>query len=912
MTSDPYANIRPRRGQAVSRSPVEEDDPYARIAPRRDSLSTYAANTTVPERPSLLSRTVDAGKALGRQVIDHPWETAKGIGAGIGQNVLDATQIVQNPMGAYGAISASEGGDARKTFLRMGGAASLALPALGRVAGLSAKGLAAMDFAASAGLGAAQTPDDPGVGALLGLGMNALPYAPSAVRTLTGRTPIGPQLGPRAPVRRTVGDAGKPLQINNVMPMAVIDRIGTPPTMRTQFDAPRETPLPATSERFPEGYSAGPTPPVVARGALDRVFPEVSKILEGGREASRLADDVEAATLRMNGPTAPRSREQFLEGYQTADPNRPTMAVPQGDLPAKLFPSDADAAGGAAGAMPEAPVAGADLNDALDAAVKTWRAAKLRDAEVQRRFAVVQQFQSALDATNGNVQAALDAVDGNKDRGMIRQLMGERPKAPKAVQKAGEPPIVPGNPEGTTKIASGKSVDYRGYSDEQLAAELRRNHERVVQGQEMLANGQWVREGERGMVSGQTREAGRGKAQINQATRLLDAAERELRTRLMRRGLSGDALEDALVQARFGEDAPVPPARVEEFAETGNTDFNFGANVGDVDFSAPAPVAAAVVPEVAPIAPVAPVARPTLSTLDVNGKALADLSDEELQAVSVHLRSRAQKYRDAVDPQDSPLLDYQRSALDADIDAVRSERARRAGTPVATPPVAAAVDAAPVVAAAPSAVPPMAPSKDGAINWRTWFDQNQPGAQSAEKIMQDFVDANQPAVKAARGYESMAGTMARANAAATDFFRSLVDDPKNALDHAGIRKFVEQHGEAGVPALKQAVARTAAVMSEAAKVIADPTTSADDLVLAHRVVDSAFQTQDQLLGGVIKEQARIGRSMNALKIQAKLSVDPDVWMIHAKRALGDAPMTDEVMARVRQLARDAGDACGGG
>lgn len=858
MTSDPYANIRPRRGQAVLRSPVEEDDPYARIAPRRDSLSTYAANTTVPERPSLVSRTVDAGKALGRQVIDHPWETVKGIGAGIGQNVLDATQIVQNPMGAYGAISASEGGDVRKTFLRMGGAASLALPALGRVAGLGAKSLAAMDFAASAGLGAAQTPDDPGVGALLGLGMNAVPYAPSAVRTLTGRTPIGPQLGPRAPVRRTVGDAGKPLQINNVMPMAVIDRIGTPPTMRTQFDALRETPLPATSERFPEGYSAGPTPPVVARGALDRVFPEVSKILEGGREASRLADDVEAATLRMNGPTAPRSREQFLEGYQTADPNRPTMAVPQGDLPAKLFPSDADAAGGAAGAVPEVPVAGADLNDALDAAVKTWRAAKLRDAEVQRRFAVVQQFQSALDATNGNVQVALDAVDGNKDRGMIRLLMGERPKAPKAVLKAGEPPIVPGNPEGTTKIASGKSVDYRGYSDEQLAAELRRNHERVVQGQEMLANGQWVREGERGMVSGQTREAGRGKAQINQATRLLDAAERELRTRLMRRGLSGDALEDALVQARFGEDAPVPPARVEEFAETGNTDFNFGANVGDFDFSASPAMAASIVPEVGTPAPIA---APVAAAVEA-----------------------------------APVAPMAPAATPAPV----------AGT-VAEPPVAA-VDAAPFVDARPT----MAPSKDGTINWRTWFDQNQPGAQSAEKIMQDFVAANQPAVKAARGYESMAGTAARAEVAATEFFKTLTDDPKNGLDRAAIRAFVAKHGEAGVPALKMAQKKVALTMAEASKVLNDTNASAADVALAQEVFDSGAKMTNELAGGVFNEQALGGRTLNAMKLMSRLSTDPEVWVVHAKRALGGEHMSDEVMMRVRQLAREAGDACGGG
>ena len=159
----------------------------------------------------------------------------------------------------------------------------------------------------------------------------------------------------------------------------------------------------------------------------------------------------------------------------------------------------------------------------------------------------------------------------------------------------------------------------------------------------------------------------------------------------------------------------------------------------------------------------------------------------------------------------------------------------------------------------------------------------------------------------------MAGTSARATAAASDFFKDLVDgDTKNALNPAGVRKFVQQYGEAGVPALKQVVARTAAVVADASKVLADGGASADDVMMAQRVIDSAMETQDRLLSGVVNEQARVGRSLNALKIQAKLSVDPDVWMVHAKRALGDAPMTDDVMANVRRMAREAADACGGG
>ncbi|MFN8996008.1 MAG: hypothetical protein ACK5X3_20405, partial [Pseudomonadota bacterium] len=198
MIDDPFASVRPRRRTAApvaaptpAPPPLPDDDPFAAVAPRRDTLATHIRNTTAPERPSLLSRVGAAAKALGTQVVEDPVGTAKGIGRGLAQNVSDLAAFtpVGLTMGMPQRIAAEEGGDARRVGVRAAGAGSLLLAPGMRAMGAPAAAVLGADYLASAGLGAAQTPDDPAVGAVLGAGMNAAMNAPAAMRFRSGMIP---------------------------------------------------------------------------------------------------------------------------------------------------------------------------------------------------------------------------------------------------------------------------------------------------------------------------------------------------------------------------------------------------------------------------------------------------------------------------------------------------------------------------------------------------------------------------------------------------------------------------------------------------------------------------------------------------------------------------------------------------
>ena len=62
------------------------------------------------------------------------------------------------------------------------------------------------------------------------------------------------------------------------------------------------------------------------------------------------------------------------------------------------------------------------------------------------------------------------------------------------------------------------------------------------------------------------------------------------------------------------------------------------------------------------------------------------------------------------------------------------------------------------------------------------------------------------------------------------------------------------------------------------------------------------------LSSIVRETAQKGRDLGFLRQMAKQSLDPDVWVIQAKKMLGDKPMTDEMMLSVRKMAKDAADA----
>lgn len=66
------------------------------------------------------------------------------------------------------------------------------------------------------------------------------------------------------------------------------------------------------------------------------------------------------------------------------------------------------------------------------------------------------------------------------------------------------------------------------------------------------------------------------------------------------------------------------------------------------------------------------------------------------------------------------------------------------------------------------------------------------------------------------------------------------------------------------------------------------------------------QQNDALLSRFVKERSATGRDLNNLKIIARQTTDPMVWMVKAKQAIGDAALGLDVQAEIRRLAA-AGD-----
>ena len=127
-----------------------------------------AAQPQPAARPPLWDRVKDVGRAIA----DDPLGAAKNIGKGLVQNATDLVALTGTTRGDYQPMMrviadevAHGDGAGKRLAARAVGAASLGVPAL-RVGGVATTMLA--NTAANAGLGAAQTPDDPMLGATLG------------------------------------------------------------------------------------------------------------------------------------------------------------------------------------------------------------------------------------------------------------------------------------------------------------------------------------------------------------------------------------------------------------------------------------------------------------------------------------------------------------------------------------------------------------------------------------------------------------------------------------------------------------------------------------------------------------------------------------------------------------------------
>jgi hypothetical protein len=271
-------------------------------APKRSLDDLYNDEETAPapatpptERPGVLSRTLDAAKGLGRAVASDPVGTAKGIGKGILDQGVDLAALATRPNETFTRFLVEEGGDIKAAGIRAANASSLLLPVAGRAAGLGVKGISALDYAASAGLGAAQTPEDRGVGALLGLGMNAIADVPRAVggarsfaknmKALTGGD-VAPPLVPRPPQPSRLIDAPN----RTVAGLEGIEKMIGRKTLRPDnVDGPRRSPATPDEAVVNAAKAAGDLEPeVTPRRALG--YSEDGTYSAGGLDADGLPE----------------------------------------------------------------------------------------------------------------------------------------------------------------------------------------------------------------------------------------------------------------------------------------------------------------------------------------------------------------------------------------------------------------------------------------------------------------------------------------------------------------------------------------------------------------------------------------------------------------------------------------------
>ena len=199
-----------------------------------------------------------------------------------------------------------------------------------------------------------------------------------------------------------------------------------------------------------------------------------------------------------------------------------------------------------------------------------------------------------------------------------------------------------------------------------------------------------------------------------------------------------------------------------------------------------------------------------------------------------------------------------------------------------------------------------APAVEPYTDFEKWFHPDGAGAKSAVQRLKETVAKDVDGFNASRGYESMETTLQKS----MELARQMTDDNGlNTLDANGIAALVRAHGPAAIPAVKRVVSENMNVVAAASRVLNDPNASTAMLEEAGRVIDTAMAQTDDLLHGIVKEQANAGRTVNAFKLISRLSTDPDVWMVHAKRIMGDKPMTADIQARVTMLAREAASAC---
>lgn len=205
-------------------------------------------------------------------------------------------------------------------------------------------------------------------------------------------------------------------------------------------------------------------------------------------------------------------------------------------------------------------------------------------------------------------------------------------------------------------------------------------------------------------------------------------------------------------------------------------------------------------------------------------------------------------------------------------------------------------------------LPPSLPPADKPfINWRTLgVDPSKPDALSTSVAARVKMAAERPEMierlSAERGRTNWQAMNAKAQE--TWAIRQLGIDPLS-VDSNKLRGLSGEQ----IHALKAPLLENAGIMEGIAREL--PNLTGDDLVRAMEVFDALERSNDELLATIQREGSARGRDLNALRQMAQMTTDPAVWLVKAKKVLGDRPMTADIQAKIMKLAKEAADACGG-
>ena len=80
--------------------------------------------------------------------------------------------------------------------------------------------------------------------------------------------------------------------------------------------------------------------------------------------------------------------------------------------------------------------------------------------------------------------------------------------------------------------------------------------------------------------------------------------------------------------------------------------------------------------------------------------------------------------------------------------------------------------------------------------------------------------------------------------------------------------------------------------------------------MSSQLIEAAMEQNENLLSRIVEARSQKGRDLSSLRLLAQQSTDPEVWLVQAKQALGDRPLTQAIQNDIYRLANAMKVACG--